>query len=228
MRQFSNPRFLPDPDFTPSPLCNGEWFLLMSEPCCLGRHLTIHWVTTGMAVLMPGSPIPLCLLSASDLEPREYLYFLASPHLLLSLVQFRTSTHYFSIRISCFLLMTLHHCFKKENHKSHLWISLLCYAFCGLSSKNVWMVMAYVWCPSLFSVTGHISPYICILLLLILRLMMCSKGRESGVDRGRFLEENLIFRGLNFQSTNGDDWILPNIDGVLWNNELPQDTQRIQ
>lgn len=52
-----------------------------------------------------------------------------------------------------FFLTMLHHFFKKENHEWHLWISLLCYFFYSLSSKN-WFNDDGI-CLVLFSVFQH-------------------------------------------------------------------------
>lgn len=63
------------------------------------------------------------------------------------------STSLYWPKVACFLLMVLNYFFKKESHRSHFWISLLCYALYVLSRKTVLKMMAGVWCLSLFSST---------------------------------------------------------------------------
>lgn len=96
----SDPGFLPHPSFTPYPQpCNGDWILLVSEPCDVGRPHSNK--TSDMAGSMLSSPIPLPSVSWPALTCS--LHF---PSLGLLLTNFTSGS---------FLAM-LHH-FVKENHE---------------------------------------------------------------------------------------------------------------
>lgn len=71
-RQCSHSELLPDPSFTPSPLCSRGCIFLASESCYVERHLTSHQIAMGMEVLMLGS-LTQCLPNANALDTRHYL-----------------------------------------------------------------------------------------------------------------------------------------------------------
>lgn len=192
-RPWANPGFLPHRSFTASPPSLSWWLNSGVRDLLVGRWH--NWLdTSSVAVLM---------LSSLALVPRESLWLSVPwPALTSSFYSSRVGLFLIRfVRISCFLLIMLCHFFKKENYQWHLWVSRLCYVSYCLSSKNMLMMVAHIWCPSLSSST---DPYFPFIIFFWYWWYVCSRGRERRGGESLF-EENLMFKDLNFQNTNRND-----------------------
>lgn len=150
----SHSELLPDPSFTPSPLCSRGCIFLASESCYVERHLTSHQIAMGME--------DLCLVlflvpSECECPGHQTLSgLLACSHLQCS-VHFRKISNQCSVRISSCFFSQCCATFSRKRIPTHISDSAF-YVMLSLVYLTKCLNVKNAGCPPFFSSTGVDFP----------------------------------------------------------------------